>query len=157
MENNELSQSEPTEPIRLNDESVRSLTETRKWTTFFGILGIIAVAILLLAALIMTFVLPVLNEGGDMGFSPVLMGLIYVVICGLYILPVLYLMRFGSALKKALVMKDDQLMGIALKNLNLHFRTVGIITIVFISLYILMIIAMIVFGMGMYAGKLIGA
>ncbi|KAF0198649.1 MAG: hypothetical protein FD166_1290 [Bacteroidetes bacterium] len=157
MENSDFNHQESNTPIRLNEEAIRSLTETRKWTTFFGILGIIAIALMLLAAAIMTFVLPILNEGNDLGFPPVFIGLLYLVLGGLYVLPVLYLMRFGNLARKALLMSDEQLMGNALRNLTLHFRVVGIFAIVMISLYILMIIAMLVFGMGMFAGNMIGA
>jgi hypothetical protein len=157
MENNNFTPQEPGAPIKLNEEAIRSLTETRKWTTFFGVLGIIAISLMLLAAAIMTFILPIMNEGNDLGFPPVIIGLLYLIMGGLYILPVLYLMRFGSMTRKALLMSDEQLMGNALRNLTLHFRVVGIFVIIIISLYILMIIAMLVFGMGMFAGNLIGA
>ncbi|MFH1119216.1 MAG: hypothetical protein V1775_05290 [Bacteroidota bacterium] len=157
MENTDHIKIDGAEPIRLNEEAIKALNETRKWTTFFGILGIIIIVIMLLAAGIMTFVLPALNEGNDLGFPPVIMGLFYLLFSGIYLLPVLYLMRFGSILRKALAMSHEQLMGQALKNLTLHFRTVGIITIILISLYIILIIAMVIFGMGMFTGNLIGA
>ncbi|NTW26661.1 MAG: hypothetical protein HGA37_18325 [Lentimicrobium sp.] len=48
-------------------------------------------------------------------------------------------------------------MGAAFKNLSLHFRTIGIITIVFISFYILAILLMLIFGMGMFASDLFKA
>jgi len=157
MENSDFNHPESYTPIKLNEEAIRSLTETRKWTTFFGVLGIIAISFMMLSAAIMTFVLPMMNEGNDLGFPPVFIGLLYLILGGLLVLPVLYLMRFGAMTRKALLMSDEQLMGNALRNLSLYFRVVGIFSIVMISLYILMIIAMLVFGMGMFAGNLIGA
>jgi hypothetical protein len=157
MDSYELSQSEPAEPLKLNQEAVQSLQETRKWTTFFGILGIILIVIMLIISLIMALVLPFLNETVDTPFPPALMSIVYLIIAGIYILPVIYLMRFGSFSRKALSVSSDQMLGQAMKNLALHFRTVGIITIVMISLYILAIILMVIFGIGMYAGQIIGA
>ncbi len=157
MDNFENTPIVPAEPLRLNDEAIQSLKETRKWTTFFGILGIILVGLLLVISLIVALVLPFLNESANTPFPPALLSIVYLIIAGIYILPVIYLMRFGSNLKKALSASSDQMFGQAMKNLALHFRTVGIITIAFISLYIIFIIAMIVFGMGMYSGNFIGA
>jgi len=157
MDNHELSQSEPTEPLKLNQEAVQSLRETRKWTTFFSILGIILIVIMLIISLIVALVLPFLNESVNTPFPPALLSIVYLIIAGIYILPVIYLMRFGSLVKKALSVSSDQMLGQAMKNLALHFRTVGIITIVMISLYIVAIILMVIFGMGVYAGNMIGA
>jgi hypothetical protein len=152
MDITELTPDSGRERLTLNNEAIQSLKETRKWTTFFGILGILMIAILLVTSLIMAFVLPLLNENAGTPINPVLFSAIYLVMGGIYILPVIYLMRFGSLIRKAFLESSDQLVGLALKNLALHFRTVGIITIVMIGLYILFIIAMVIFGMGMFNG-----
>lgn len=157
MENYKMMPNDPAEPLKLNQEAVQSLGETRKWTTFFGILGIILIVIMLIISLIVALVLPFLNETVDTPFPPALLSIVYLIIAGIYILPVIYLMRFGSFVKKALSVSSDQMLGQALRNLALHFRTVGIITIVMISLYIVAVILMVIFGMGMYAGNMIGA
>ncbi|MBK6963780.1 MAG: hypothetical protein IPH20_07460 [Bacteroidales bacterium] len=140
------------ERLTLNNEAIQSLRETRKWTTFFGILGILMVVILLITSLILAFVLPLINETAETPVNPVFFSAIYLLLGGIYILPIIYLMRFGSLIRKAFMESSDQLVGLALKNLALHFRTVGIITIVMIGLYILFIIAMVIFGMGMFTG-----
>jgi hypothetical protein len=157
MENYEIMPNDLSEPLKLNQEAVHSLQETRKWTTFFGILGIILIVIMLIISLIMALVLPFLNEPVNTPFPPALLSIVYLIIAGIYILPVIYLMRFGSFARKALSVSSDQMLGQAMKNLALHFRTVGIITIAMICLYILAIIFMVIFGMGMYAGNMIGA
>lgn len=140
------------DPLTLNNEAIQSLKETRKWTTFFGILGILMVAILIVTSIIVAIVLPLINETTETPLNPVFFSAVYLLLGGIYILPIIYLMRFGSLIRKAFVESSDQLVGLALKNLALHFRTVGIITIVMIGLYILFIIAMVIFGMGMFTG-----
>ncbi|PKO97595.1 MAG: hypothetical protein CVU14_10505, partial [Bacteroidetes bacterium HGW-Bacteroidetes-9] len=159
MENQELNLSEPIltrEPIRLNETAIKSLTETRKWTAFFAILGIIFIVLMIIVAVVFIIVLPMMNEQNNMPFPPALFGFIYLIFSAIYILPVIFLMRFTSILRKAITSTDESLMGLAMKNLALHFRTVGIITIAVISLYVMLIIGMLVLGMGMYAGNLIG-
>ncbi|NTW25398.1 MAG: hypothetical protein HGA37_11915 [Lentimicrobium sp.] len=157
MDNFDAQHPEPVSPVLLNDEAIKALSETRKWTNFFSILGIIGIVIILFAAVIMAFVLPSLNEEAGQDVSPVFIGLLYLIFSALYLLPVIYLFRFGSMMKKAIAESSNQLMGAAFKNLSLHFRTVGIITIVFISFYILAILLMLIFGMGMFAGDLFKA
>lgn len=147
-------QSSTHKDIQLNEESIHSLTEIRKWTNFFGILGIIALVFMLLAGIIMVLVLPFLNETGPAtSFSPLISGILYLFFSALYILPILFLLRFTKALRRALGSADEHLMGIAMKNLALHFRTVGIITIGFIVLYIALIVVLFVMGLGMFAGS----
>jgi amino acid transporter len=138
------------EPLTLNNEAIQSLRETRKWTTFFGILGILMVVILVITSLIMVFVLPFMNENAGTTINPILFSAVYLFLGGIFVLPIIYLMRFGSLIRKAFQESSDQFVGQALKNLALHFRTVGIITIVMIGLYILFIIAMVIFGAGMF-------
>ncbi len=157
MDNIDPKQLEPEVPLSLNHEALKALSETRKWTNFFSILGIIGIVLFLIAAVIMAVVLPSLNEEAGQDYSPVFIGLLYLIIGTLYLLPIIYLFRFGSMMRKAISESSDQLMGVAFKYLNLHFRTIGIITIVFIALYILAIILMLVFGMGMFASDLFKA
>jgi len=157
MENSENQiQSSTQQPILLNEESIQSLTETRKWTNFFGILGIITMAFMILAGFIMVFVLPLLNESvTPFPFSPILAGVFYLIISAVYLLPIVFLLRFTSMIRQAISSSDEKLMGTAMKNLALHFRTVGIITIAFIALYILFIAAMILMGPGLFTGNTI--
>lgn len=157
MDNIDPKHLDPDVPVLLNKEALKALSETRKWTNFFSILGIIGIALFLVAAVIMAFVLPSMNEEAGQNYSPVFIGLLYLVFAALYLLPIIYLFRFGSMMRKAISESSDQLMGAAFKYLSLHFRTIGIITIVVISLYILAIILMLIFGMGMFAGDLFKA
>lgn len=147
MKNNEMP-----EPIRLNDESVKSLSEARKWTNFFGVIGFIAVGFMIIAALIMVFVLPFLNQDSTTPFPMVFVGVVYLIFSAVYILPLLYLLRFGSNVRKALNAGDENLMGLALRNLALHFKSVGIILIVFMSIYIVFMLFMVILGIGMFSG-----
>lgn len=157
MEENNYTATEIKDPITLNRQSVESLTETRKWTTFFSILGFIFVGLMVILALVMALILPFLNEAGQMPYPPILLSVIYLILGGIYLLPVIFLMRFGNLLKRALLSRSTEVFGEAMKNLALHFRTVGIMTIIFIALYILAIIAMVILGAGMFAGNFLNA
>ena len=125
--------------MHINAMSMASLSETRRWTLFFAVLGIIGIVLMVLLAIVMMAVLPRMNEGMGMPM-PLPMGVfgfVYLVIAAIYLLPVIYLLQFSRKIKTALTTRDSEILGQALRSLMLHFRTVGIIMIVFIFLYIL--------------------
>ncbi|MDY0344152.1 MAG: hypothetical protein RBR28_11310 [Lentimicrobium sp.] len=128
---------EKSESLTLDELAIRALTETRKWTTFLAVLGTISTAIMLIAGLIMGLLLPRLNleEVSSAPFSGWI-GWAYLILALITIIPLVYIFRFNGLIKRALQSKDSQMLGFAFSNLNLFFRTIGIITIVFIVLYI---------------------
>lgn len=137
--------------MHINAMSAASLSETRRWTLFFAVLGIIGIVLMVLLAIVMMAVLPRMNEGMGMPM-PLPMGVfgfVYLVIAAIYLLPVIYLLQFSRKIKTALTTRDSDILGQALRSLMLHFRTVGIIMIVFIFLYILVIVGMMVLGAGL--------
>lgn len=71
--------------------------------------------------------------------------MLYVLIGLIYFFPILYLFRFSNWTKKALMNKSSLDLSVALKNLKSHYKFIGILTIVIISLYILVIIGAVVF------------
>jgi len=153
MDSPDLIKEKAIEPLVINDQAAASLAETRKWTNFFGIIGIIMIAFMLLASLVMVFVLPFMNQENGQTFPALAAGILYLVFSAVYVLPVIYLLKFSKKMRESLTTRNEDVTASAFQNLALHFRTVGIITIVFISLYIVFILAMIIFGMGLFAGS----
>ncbi|HOI87637.1 MAG TPA: hypothetical protein PLV51_07235 [Lentimicrobium sp.] len=125
-----------------------SLNELRKWTTFFGILALVGLFFMAIITVVMMVVIPKINDGMDMPAPypiPIFI-LMYLITIAIYILPLIYLFRFSKFMNLALKSSDNGLLSQALRNLMLHFRTVGILTIVFISLYLLILVTIIVVG-----------
>ena len=52
--------------MRINEMSIAALSEARKWSLFFAILGIIGIVLLVVVAIIMMVLLPAMNEGMHM-------------------------------------------------------------------------------------------
>lgn len=118
------------------------LKETSKWAKFLAILGFIGLGIMVLVALLFMVAgsaLPTLD-----GFSPTLFGIIYLVFAGIYFLPIKYLYDFSTQMSRAVTMTDQQSFSNAIDSLKSHYKFIGIMTIVMISLYLLMIIGVIV-------------
>nr|WP_321356022.1 DUF5362 family protein [uncultured Draconibacterium sp.] len=75
-----------------------------------------------------------------------LVGFIYLIFAGVYFLPVFYLYRFSNSIKQAVALKKQDQLSNAFNNLRAHYKTFGIIAIVFMCLYPIMIIGMVLFG-----------
>ena len=120
----------------LTYESVSYLQAIAKWTTFFSILGFVFIGIMVVFGLLMTTFMPTFfaNSG-----NPIMsyLGFIYVVFALIYIMPVIYLYRFSTIAKKAISKNDSNDIITALKNLKSHFKSVGIITILILFLYLI--------------------
>ena len=65
------------------------------------------------------------------------MGLIYVLIGLLYFFPVFYLFKFSSKVRTALATKNTQELDAAFENLKSHYKFIGILMIITLSIYVL--------------------
>jgi len=109
--------------------------------------GFIFIGLMIIAGLVMTTFLSTVFAVAGKPYMAYL-GLIYVAISLIYIMPVIYLYRFSTLAKRAIRNFDsDEIMN-ALRNLKSHFKFVGIFTIVIFVLYFLI-------GIGFVIAKLI--
>jgi hypothetical protein len=88
----------------------------------------------------------------DMPIPFWLLSLVYLVIGGLYLMPLIYLYQFAAKMKRALLYNDTISLTDSCINLGKHYKFLGIMMIVLIGLYIILIVAM--FGLGLAAGGL---
>lgn len=141
------------EQLVLNSKSKSFFKEIGKWCFFFSILGFISIFLIVVGAILMgTVYAPLLDmatqQQGVSGVGTYVMW-VYIFIAILYIMPVLYLFKFSRKIKVALATKSDDTLAEALENLKSHFKFIGVMTIIFISLYILL------FVFSIFAGSLI--
>ncbi|WP_334058423.1 DUF5362 family protein [Polaribacter sp. P097] len=132
------------EQLVLTSDAKRFLKETAGWAFFLAILGIIGIAFMLIVGLASFFALDAMPEATqaqlpfDMGLA---MGIFYLVMALLYIFPVYYLFQFSNKLKKALASKNDEVLANAFEMLKSHYKYIGVLFIIVISLNILSVIA----------------
>jgi len=141
MENSEIKKNGITEEseLVLSKASIGYLTETRKWTMFFSILGFIAIAFMILGAIIIGIIGLFGGAFGGMNEAWI-MGVIAFVYLGfglLYFFPVLYLLKFSINMRKAVELSDQNNLLKAFENLKSHYRFLGILMIVLFGIYIL--------------------
>ena len=120
----------------LTSESVFYLQKIAKWTTFFSVAGFVFIGLMVLLGLVLTTFMSTIFAATGKPFMAYL-GFIYVTIALVYIMPVIYLYRFSTLAKRAIINSDSVEIMNALSNLKSHFKFVGIFTIVIFSMYLL--------------------
>lgn len=134
--------------IELKGVTLLHLDEIRKWTRFMSILGFVAVGLLFLLGIVflITFLTRPPMQADELGifFGP-WMGIFYVLFAVIYFFPVLYMYRFSINAKRSLVQinsgeSSNELMAKAIVYLKKHFRYVGIFTIIFLAVYLVVFV-----------------
>ncbi len=118
------------------------LKEASKWAKFLAILGFIGLGIMVLVALLFLLVGNMLPDTNSV--SPYLLGFIYLVFAGIYFMPIKYLYDFSTQMSRSIMMTDQQSFSDAINSLKLHYKFIGILSIVIISLYFFIFLAIIV-------------
>ncbi len=149
-EENKVEQEEKT--LKITHEITSHLNGAGKWGKFLAIMGFVFMALMLVMGIIMSIALSFIpsQQAGIFPFPPVLIGFIYLIIGAIYFLPILYLYRFSTGIKQALLLKNQNQLAKAFFNLKLLYRFIGILMIVFLALYPIIIILMI--SIGIFSG-----
>ncbi len=126
-------------PVAINDEMKSYLSEIAKWAKFLSIVGFIIIGFIVVAALA---VLAVGSSFGSFmyGIGSGVIAFIYLLFAALYFFPVYYLYQSSQSIKKGLRDEDEVMLTTGFSNLKSHFKFIGILTIIVISLYALIFI-----------------
>lgn len=135
------------EELKLTSAAKRFLSETASWCKLLSIVGFIGIGIMVIFSFFAGTIFNNTPQAQTMPFDfGYLMTGIYLLLALVYLFPVLYLFQFSKKMKKALQSKDDDVLAVAFEKLKSHYKFVGVFTIIFISLYILIIVGAIVAG-----------
>jgi Family of unknown function (DUF5362) len=142
--------------LHVNAEAQGFLRETAKWASFISIVAFIWIGLMVLFSLFFIIngqeISNAQRGAGAYSFSGTIIGLVYLIFSGIAIMPALYLSKFAGKMKAALDAVRTDALTAAFENLKSHFKTVGIITIVCICLFLLSFIFTIIAGIGAAAG-----
>ena len=146
-EKNETEQE--TNTLKITSEITSQLNDAGKWGKFLAIVGFVMMGFMVLSGFVMSIVMAFIPlPSKDMfPFPPFLFGIFYFLVAILYLFPVLYLYRFSTGIKQALLMKDQGRLTNAFFNLKALYRFIGILTIVFLALYPIIIVTMVLIGL----------
>lgn len=127
--------------IEIDQEDIKQLNKTRKWTMFIAIIGFIFLGLVIIIGGIAGTFLSVFNSGDKgLSLSLVLAIIMVVVIFCVCYFPGLFLLRFSKQIRKAIKNHDKKELSIALRNLKYFFVYLGVLIILFLSLYLISVI-----------------
>ncbi|MFW5886882.1 MAG: DUF5362 family protein [Bacteroidota bacterium] len=124
--------------LHLDDISIKSLDETRKWTKFIAIVGFVVLGLIVIAGFSVA--------GMSRRFSPnfplpgIWLSITYIILAIVYFFPLYYLLRFSNQMKKSIKDNDHISLTSAFVNLRKHYRFIGILTILMILFYLVFFI-----------------
>jgi hypothetical protein len=123
--------------IELEEDSLRDIDTTRKWSMFMAILGFIALGLMLIIGIIAALFLSVFNGGSIPGTSSwgFLPGAIMIVLFVIYFFPILYLYRFSNHAGIAVRTIDKSHMQKAILYLRKYYVYMGILLIIVLVVY----------------------
>ena len=125
--------------MELNDQSKAYLYETARWATILSIIGFVVIALLIMVSFSVGTLLAN-SPYGDLGISPQVLSITYLIIAGVYFIPIFFLYQFGVKTKIAIVNDDTDLLTFGLKKLNSHYKFIGIVMIIMFGLNILFLL-----------------
>lgn len=135
--------------LEITDNITKHLLTAGKWSRFLAILGFIFLGLMVVAAFIMGIILTYMPIGQNnaLPFPAIWIGFIYLLMAIIFILPLLYLYRFSTFIKRALVSHDQKLLLTAFRNLKAHYRFISILIIVLFFTYLVAFIVMLFVGL----------
>lgn len=128
--------------IEIEEDTLKDLDKTRKWTMFLAIFGFIVLGLFLIFGLFAGVFLSVFSTDNlPSGFPEWLIFLIILAFAVIYFFPVLYLFRFSKHTSNAVKTLDKLQLKKAFKNLRAYYVYIGILLIVALSIYLVAFIA----------------
>ena len=130
-----------TNDLGLSNAAMGFLQETGKWAKFMSIMGFIGLGFMVIAALFLMMAGSALSQNmAGMPVSTSMFGLVYLIIAGLYFVPIYYLYNFSVKIQQAIANKNSQVLEKSFEFLKSHYKFIGILMIVMLGLYVLMFI-----------------
>jgi hypothetical protein len=128
--------------IEIEQDTLKDLDITRKWTMFLAILGFIVIGLMLIIAVVAGLFLSLFKTSTTLsGLEGILVFIFLLAMTVIYFFPVLYLYRFSKHTANAVKTFDKLELHKAFKNLRSYYVYIGILLIVLLVFYIGVFIA----------------
>ena len=129
-------QTDPLANVPVTPLMVEHLRATKPWVRLISVVMFISVGLMWLGGVAMMFMSSAMGMR-DSGFVGPVVGIIYIILGGLYIFPAYFLHQYASSINHLVQGGGDSAMENALGSQKSFWRFVGILTLVIISLYAL--------------------
>ncbi len=130
-------QTDPLANVPVTHVMIEHLRGTKPWVRFMSVVMFISAGLIFLAGLAIMLI-PSSGMGGY-GLGP-LIGILYILMGGLYLAPAFFLHQFASSISDFLNGGGDSAMENALGSQKSFWRFVGILTLIVICLYALIFV-----------------
>jgi hypothetical protein len=148
METNE-NLDQKTLALEVTETTKMYLKTTSSWTHFYAILGFISIGICVLTALVMFAINGQMPVGIFFQGYFTTMGILFLIMAGIYVFPALYLLRFSQKTNKALKEGNAHVLEEAFRNMKSYWKFIGIMSIIWIAFAIILIPVMAIASMSM--------
>ena len=131
------------EQLTLTSSAKRFLKETAKWCKFLSIVGFVGIGLMLIFSIFTGTMNGILQNTVSQPLPKglaITSSITYLLIAIIYFFPMYYLFQFSSRMKKALLMKNDETFEKAFEMLKSHYKYIGVLTIITMSLYLFFIV-----------------
>ena len=132
--------------MMITEEIKSYILETAKWAKFLSIVGFVGIGLIVIVGLVMLIVGSEMESFGNTSATGLVI-VIYFIIAVLYFLPVYYLYNFAKHIRYGLRSEDQYSLTTGFENLKSHYKYVGIMMIIVLSLYVLIFLGGIVIGL----------
>ncbi len=141
-ENNEHSSIRERIDLIISPSAITHLLEAAQWARFLSIIGFIFVAFMIAVSLSVGFIFSFIPSDVQqtIPISASLISIFYLGITAIYFFPVLFLFNFSRKTIRAIKYKNGDTIENAMKNLKRHYKFIGILTIITLTLYIIIIL-----------------
>jgi hypothetical protein len=121
------------ETFALNRDIKLYLAETARWGNLLAIIGYVFMGLMVLISLAMIIAFSFIPQ--ETAFPMWILGIVYLLMAGIYWIPVTYLYRFSAQMKLALKNNVEQQYTSGFANLKSLFKFFGVFTVAMLVLY----------------------
>ena len=114
------------------------LSEIGKWSKFLSIVGFIGIGFLIIVAIFFLQFVGDLPRG--LNGQEKIVPLVYIIMAALYFFPVYYLYKFSDKIKIGIAKRDESSLTDGFEYFKSHYKFLGVMTIVILSIYVLIFI-----------------
>ncbi len=125
--------------MELSQQAKKFLYEAAKWATILSIIGFIGIGLMIIMSFSMGTILSQIPNDA-LGVPIQFFSFFYLILAGISFIPIYFLFQFGNNIKNAIKNNDTDLLTFGLKKLKSHYKFIGILTIILMSLNLLFII-----------------
>jgi mannose/fructose/N-acetylgalactosamine-specific phosphotransferase system component IIC len=127
--------------IEIDQETLKDLNTTRKWTMFLAVIGYIFLGLFVILGLLAGTFLSTFKSGETLLGIPETYTLIAVPVSAIVMFfPGVYLFRYSKYMAVAVHNYDKKALNKSLKNLKKYFAYLGILVIVILILYLIAVV-----------------